>query len=136
MLDKLWRYLRGRDAAGRNAAGQYQALSARAAAMTRTPLTGADLFHWIALRRVAHGGIARMGDRWYDTGRRTPDYVADALAELCHAGLVALADPGPGGMARTALTAAGTARYEQLCQQRAHEQSLGAADRVRLRRHG
>lgn len=86
--------------------------------MTRAPLTGADLYDWIALRRVSGGGMAKLGDRWLDSGHRVPGYVTEALAVLCGDGLVALADPESGGMARAALTDVGAARYQQLCQQR------------------
>jgi hypothetical protein len=79
-------------------------------------LTGADLYHWLALRRVSAGGVTKLGDRWRDHGHRVPDYVTDALTALRQDGLVTLTDPHPGGMARAALTDAGTARFEQLRQ--------------------
>jgi hypothetical protein len=83
-----------------------------------TPLAGADLYDWMALRRVSEGGVTRMGDRWLDSGHRVPGYVANALTELLQRTLVTLADPDPGGMRRSALTDSGAARYERLCQQR------------------
>lgn len=90
------------------------------AALTRATLAGADLYAWIALRRVSNGGIARSGGCWFDSGRRVPGYVADALATLCAAGLVTLTDADSMTMARAALTATGSGRFTQLCQQR-HE---------------
>ncbi|MGH4009893.1 MAG: hypothetical protein ACRDTH_17370 [Pseudonocardiaceae bacterium] len=81
-------------------------------------MAGADLYDWIALRRVSGGGIARVGDRWFDSGRRVPGYVADALATLCEAGLVRLVDLERMAMARAALTDAGAIRYERQCRQR------------------
>lgn len=89
--------------------------------MIRTWLTGTDLYHWITLRRVNDGGVTRLGDdRWRDDGRRVPGYVTDALNDLLTGGLVTLADPYPDpraeGMARAALTDAGTTRFEQHCQ--------------------
>jgi hypothetical protein len=69
-------------------------------AMTRAPLTGADLYDWIALRRVSGGGMAKLGDRWLDSGHRVPGYVTEALVVLRGDGLVTLADSQPGGMAR------------------------------------
>ncbi|MGH3778319.1 MAG: hypothetical protein ACRDRR_21690 [Pseudonocardiaceae bacterium] len=86
--------------------------------MTWAPLTGADLYDWIALRRVSSGGMAKLGDRWLDSGHRIPGYVTEALAVLCGDGLVTMADPEPGRMARPALTDVGAARYQQLCEQR------------------
>lgn len=80
-----------------------------------TPLTGADLYGWIALRRVSGGGVAQAGDCWLDGGHRVPGYVADALTEFLAGGLVALAGQDPYGMRRAALTDTGTARYEGLC---------------------
>jgi hypothetical protein len=84
--------------------------------MTRVPFGGADLYDWIALRRVSGGGVVKLGEGWLESGRRVPGYVTDALTALCQRGLVMLADPGP--MARAALTDAGADRYESLCQQR------------------
>ncbi len=86
--------------------------------MSRASLTGADLYDWIGLRRVSGGGVAKLGDRWLESGHCVPGYVTESLAVLCGDGLVTLADPEPWGMARAALTDVGTARYQQLCQQR------------------
>jgi hypothetical protein len=60
-------------------------------------LTGADLYHWLALRRVSAGGVTKLGDRWRDHSHRVPDYVTDALTALRQDGLVTLTDPHPGG---------------------------------------
>lgn len=79
-------------------------------------LSEADLYDWITLRRVSDGGVTRQGNRWMDHGRRVPGYLTDALAALCHTGLVTLTGPPPGDLARAVLTDTGTARYEQLCQ--------------------
>lgn len=88
--------------------------------MIRVPLSGVDLYDWMALRRVSDGGVARLGEWWLDWGHRVPGYVTDALAELCRRELVVLRDPNPtaGCMARGALTDSGACRYEQLCWQR------------------
>lgn len=61
------------------------------------PLAGADLYAWMALRRVSGGGVAKLGDHYLDRGRPTPGYVAESLAELLEGGLVALAASGPFG---------------------------------------
>lgn len=87
----------------------------------RRPLTGADLYDWIALRRVNDGGIARVGSRWFDSGLRVPGYVTDTLTALCTDGLVALAEGDEWDVwatRRATLTEAGTDRYQRLCQQR------------------
>lgn len=86
-------------------------------AMARASLTGTDLHHWIALRRVLDGGVTRLDGRWRDHGHLVPGYVIDALDELLTARLIQLAKPDPtaDGMALAALTNAGTARFEQLC---------------------
>jgi hypothetical protein len=83
-----------------------------------TLLAGADLYEWIALRRVSGNGVARLGDCWLESGHREPSYVTEALTELLAGGLVALADQDPCGLRRAALTDAGTVRYEWLGQQR------------------
>lgn len=86
----------------------------------QAPLTGADLYDWIALRRVSTGAMAKLGDRWLEGGRHVPGYVSDALTALCERGLVTQSDPeqATDGMARAALTAAGISRYLQLCRRR------------------
>ncbi|MGH3779008.1 MAG: hypothetical protein ACRDRR_25300 [Pseudonocardiaceae bacterium] len=95
--------------------------------MTRAPLTGTDLYDWIALRRVSGGGVAMLGGRWLESGHRVPGYVTEALAVLCGEGLVTLADLEPGGLARAALTDVGAVRFQQLCQQRQTAQQVPAA---------
>lgn len=86
--------------------------------MAGTSLTGTDLYHWIALRRVFDGEVTTLDGRWRDRGHPVPGYVTNALDELLAGGLVALADPDPKaeGMAPVTLTNAGTAHFEQLCQ--------------------
>lgn len=88
--------------------------------MTRASLSGADLYDWIALRRVNDEGVVRVGEWWLDRGHRVPGYVTDALAELYRRELVVLGDPDStaGYMARAALTDSGSARYVVLCQVR------------------
>lgn len=90
----------------------------------QAPLAGAELYDWIALRRVSTGAIAKLGDRWLEGGRRVPGYVSDALTALCERGLVTQSDPDQAtdGLARAALTAAGINRYLQLCR---HRQGAG-----------
>lgn len=84
--------------------------------MTEHGLAGADVYPWIALRRVRQGGVTWLGDQWLDGGREVPDYVADALTELRRQLLVTLADSEWGGCPRAVLTDAGVARFERLCQ--------------------
>ena len=86
--------------------------------MTRAPLAGVEVYEWIALRRVCGGGVTKVDHRWLESGHRVPGYVTNSLATLLAGGLVMLVDPGPSAetMARVALTSAGAARYEQLCQ--------------------
>jgi hypothetical protein len=85
----------------------------------RAPLAGAEVYEWIALRRVSIGGVTKVGHRWLERGHRVPGYVTGTLARLLASGLVMLVDPGPsaGTTARAALTSTGFARYERLCQQ-------------------
>jgi hypothetical protein len=87
------------------------------AAMTRPQLTGADLYDWMALRRVRGGGIAKVGDHWLEHGHRIPDYIADALTALCDTDVVALTEVDVWGMRRAVLTGIGTLRHEQLNRQ-------------------
>lgn len=85
--------------------------------MPGVSLTGTDLYHWIALRRVVDGEVIRLDGCWRDHGHLVPGYVTDALNELLTGGLVTLVDPDPTveKIAAAALTNAGTARFEQLC---------------------
>jgi hypothetical protein len=87
------------------------------AAMARPQLTGADLYDWMALRRVSAGGIAKVNDHWLERGRRIPGYIAEALTALCDTGVVTLAEVDVWGMRRTVLTDTGTVRYDQLNRQ-------------------
>jgi hypothetical protein len=86
---------------------------------TRAPLAGAEVYEWIALRRVSIGGVTKVDHRWLESGHRVPGYVANSLAALLAGGLVMLVDlsPSTGTTARAALTGTGFARYERLCQQ-------------------
>jgi hypothetical protein len=86
--------------------------------MPGASLTGTDLYHWIALRRVFDGEVISAGGCWRDHGHVVPGYVTDALNELLTGGLVILAAPDPTAedIAAAALTNAGVARFEQLCQ--------------------
>jgi hypothetical protein len=85
--------------------------------MAKASLTGTDLFHWIALRRVFDGEVTRWSGCWHDHGHRVPGYVTNALDELLAEGLVMLTDPDPiaEDAVPAALTDAGTARFKHLC---------------------
>jgi hypothetical protein len=85
--------------------------------MTRAPLAGAEVYEWIALRRVSGGGVTKVDCRWLESGHRLPGYVTTALAGLLAGGLVILLNPDPAtGAARAALTNTGTDRYDRLRQ--------------------
>jgi hypothetical protein len=86
--------------------------------MTRVPLAGAEVYEWVALRRVSCGGVVKVGYRWLESGHQIPGYVAGALAGLLTSRLVMLVDPDPTAEAvvRVVLTNAGADRYERLCQ--------------------
>jgi len=79
--------------------------------MTRVRLADAEVYEWIALRRVS-GGVARVGGRWVEGDYQGPGDVAGALAGLLAGGLVMLLDPAAGLIARAARTNTGTDRYE------------------------
>lgn len=86
-------------------------------AVTGASLTGIDLYHWIAMRRVLDGEVTQLNGSWRHHGHLVPGYVTDALDELLMGGLVTLADPHPmvDGRALAVLTNSGIARFEQLC---------------------
>jgi hypothetical protein len=84
----------------------------------RAPLAGAEVYEWIALRRVSIGGVTKVGHRWLESGHQVPGYLANSLAALRARGLVMLLDPKPTAadtITRVALTSTGAARYERLC---------------------
>jgi hypothetical protein len=85
--------------------------------MAGASLTGTDLHHWIALRRVLDGEVTRLDGCWRDHGHLVPGYVTNAWDELLMNGLVTLAGPDrvAEGMALAALTNSGIVRFEQLC---------------------
>lgn len=87
-------------------------------AVAGASLTGIDLYHWIAMRRVLDGEVTKLDGSWRHHGHLVPGYVTDALDELLMGGLVTLADPHPmvDGRALAVLTNSGIARFEQLCQ--------------------
>lgn len=74
-----------------------------------------DLLTQIALRRVRRGGVTRSPGAWLVGGRPVPAYLDVALGELLVKGLLALSEPGLDTLRRVGLTAAGQARWEQLC---------------------
>jgi hypothetical protein len=86
-------------------------------AVTGASLTGIDLYHWIAMRRVLDGEVTKLNGSWRHHGHLVPGYVTDALDELLMGGLVTLADPHPmvDGRALAMFTNSGIARFEQLC---------------------
>jgi hypothetical protein len=88
------------------------------AGSNRAPLSGADLYAWMALRRVSDGLVATHRGLWLESGHRMPGYVTDTLTALAGQRLVTLARPDPWGMARATLTGTGSIRYEQLSRQR------------------
>lgn len=81
-----------------------------------SPLTGPDLFAWIALRRVHGGRVTQLGGDYFDGGCPVPCFLPEVLDELITAGLVALTGPDPmaAGTHRVTITDAGYARYADL----------------------
>jgi hypothetical protein len=86
--------------------------------MTRVPLAGAEVYEWVALRRVSGGGVTKVDHHWLESDHQIPGYLTGALAKLLASGLVRLLDPNPSarGVARAVLTTTGADRYEHLCQ--------------------
>jgi hypothetical protein len=55
-------------------------------------LTGIDLYHWIALRRIIDGEVTKLNGSWRHHGRLVLGYVTHALDELLMGWMVTLAD--------------------------------------------
>jgi hypothetical protein len=85
--------------------------------MTQASLAGAEVYEWVALRRVSAGAVTKAEHRWLANGHQVPAYIAGALARSLATGLVILLDPSAQGVARAVLTASGHDRYEQLLHQ-------------------
>lgn len=98
-----------------------------------SPLTGTDLYDWIGLRRVNGGRVVKLGERWLQSGRPVPDYVAEALIALHTRGFITLTDPDPNKevTAHVMLSNDGRVRYQQLCRQRLIEDKSAGAPRKR-----
>jgi len=80
-------------------------------------LTGINLPHWIAMRRVLDGEVTKLNGSWRHHGHLVPGYVTDALDESLMGGLVTLVVPHLmlDGEALAVSTNSGIARFEQLC---------------------
>ena len=78
-----------------------------------TALAGADLFTWLALRRVHGGRVAKVGDRYLDGETPVPGYVAEILDDLIAFGLVTLGtvDPSAGERQQITMTEPGCNRH-------------------------
>ena len=104
---------------------------ARAAgkAVVQLPVSGAgsipdlspELVASMVLRRACDGGVAKVGDCYFDRGHSTPGYLAGAFDELINAGLLALADEDPYGFRRVSVTEAGHVRCVANCGDRRSE---------------
>lgn len=57
------------------------------------PLTGMDLLEWLALGRVARGGVLHYQSRFLQGGQRIPVDLEDALDKLSANELILLASP-------------------------------------------
>lgn len=76
------------------------------------------LYEWLALRRVADGGIAKSAGAYLDHGRPIPAYLNEVFDRLLWSGMLFVADGDPlWELRRLSFTDAGQARYEVLCQQ-------------------
>jgi hypothetical protein len=73
----------------------------------------AELLVSLALRRASRGGVAKMGDHYFDRGFPMPSYLTQILDELTEGGLLTLAQED-WGLRRLNLTDAGHTRYAQL----------------------
>ncbi|MGH3938387.1 MAG: hypothetical protein ACRDTG_07080, partial [Pseudonocardiaceae bacterium] len=78
-------------------------------------LTGTELLDWLALRRVCEGGVAMLGSRYLDRGRRVPCFLPKAFRRLADAELTELLESSSaGGLRRVVITSRGRARYQEL----------------------
>lgn len=71
----------------------------------------------IVLRRVSEGRIAMFQGRYFDHGRRVPDYLPGVLESLIARELAVLAEEDSYLWRRVALTPAGQVHYAALCVQ-------------------
>lgn len=88
--------------------------------LNRQPLCGTDLIDFLTLRQVCgrtDSRVTKLGDDYFADGRLLLPFVASGLTALVEVGHVALGEPDPAScdMAPVTVTAAGRARYEELC---------------------
>lgn len=84
----------------------------------RQPLYGADLTDFLALRRLCGRPDSRVGqvaDQYVENGRPVLPFITDGLTVLIETGHAILGEPDTGMRRPVLVTAAGRARYEQLC---------------------
>lgn len=73
------------------------------------------LYEWLALRRVAGGGIAKSAGVYFDHGRPVPEHMIELFDRLTWSGLLVVADGDPvWELRRLSLTDAGQAQYVAL----------------------
>lgn len=75
------------------------------------------LYEWLALCRVAGGGMAKSAGVYFDHGRPVPGHLIEVFDRLVWSGLLSVADGDPiWELRRINFTEAGQARYEVLSQ--------------------
>ncbi|MGH3908204.1 MAG: hypothetical protein ACRDTE_29085, partial [Pseudonocardiaceae bacterium] len=73
-----------------------------------------DVTEWLALLRVHEGGMTKLDGNYLNHGQPVAHYLADALDQLIHTELLALARPDPAGAQQVCITHAGQIRYAEL----------------------
>lgn len=81
-------------------------------------MSGPELSEWMALCRVADGGMAKAAGMYFDQGRPVPGHLIEVFDRLMWDGLLSVADGDPiWGVRQISLSEAGQARYLALCHQ-------------------
>ena len=76
------------------------------------------LYEWMALRRVAEGGMAKSAGVYLDHGSPVPDHLVSVFDRLTWSGLLVIADGDPlWELRRISLSDAGQGRYLALSTQ-------------------
>lgn len=77
------------------------------------------LYEWIALQRVASGGVAKSAGVYVDQGRPVPEHMTLVFDRLTWSGLLVVVEGDPiWDVRRVTFTDAGRARYEELGRER------------------
>lgn len=89
-------------------------------------MSDSGLYEWMALRRVAGGGVGKVAGVYLDHGRPVPQHLIQVFDRLVWDGLLVVAEGDPvWELRRISLTEVGQARFEGLGREYGHNGQPG-----------